>query len=126
MEKKSVVKSLTFDKRLDSPKGTWFLWNVVFDNGDKGTYFSTAQVQDSFTIGNEADYTIEQKVNGQYTNYIIRPQKKSGRVTANPEHENKRVALRCAVDLAIAGKKTGNPDDIIELAKQIYNKYFLT
>jgi hypothetical protein len=107
--KRSIVRTAIFQKSLSSEKyGDSHIFEITFDNGDKGQYFSKTKDQNLFQEGKESDYTIEQKVNGQYTNYAIKPVKQQqngfGGFKANPVHENKRTALKCAVELAGAGK----------------------
>jgi hypothetical protein len=105
-QKKSVVKSAIFRKANSGQNGLYYIHDITFENGDTGVYFSKNETQDTFKQGQEAEYTIEAKVNGQYTNYSIKPVAKAGFVPGkgNPAFEHKRTALRCAVDLVVAGK----------------------
>lgn len=103
--KKSKVASVVFKKANSGTNGLYYIFDVAFENGDKGQYFSGKEQQDAFKEGVETEYTIEQKVNGQYTNYSIKPLKAlSARPMGNPVFEHKRVALKCSVDLAAFGK----------------------
>lgn len=106
MEKKSIVRSAIFKKSGSSTYGEYHVFEVTFDNGDKGNYLSKSKEQSTFKEGVEVDYTIEEKVNGNYKNYTIKPVQKNGFVPGkgNPAYEHKRVALKCATDLVCAGK----------------------
>lgn len=101
--KKSIVRSAIFKKANSGQNGLYYIFEITFDNGDKGNYFSKTEQQDTFKEGVEIDYTIETKVNGQYTNYSIKPVKTGNGFVpgkGNPSYEHRRVALKCAVDLA--------------------------
>lgn len=105
--KKSIVRSAIFQKSFIGKNGESFIFEITMDNGDKGQYFANAKEQSVFKEGQETDYTYESKVNGQYTNYYIKPVKSGNGFVpgkGNPSYEHKRVALKCAVDLAAAGK----------------------
>jgi hypothetical protein len=105
--RKAIVKSTVFKKSFDGKYGETFVHEVTFDNGDKGEYLSKSNPQTSFVVGKEVEYTIEEKVNGNYKNNSIKPAKAmNGFVPGkgNPSYEHRRVALRCAVDLVAAGK----------------------
>lgn len=106
MEKKSIVRSAIFKKAFSGKNGLAYIFDITFDNGDNGQYFSSKETQDIFKEGQEAEYTIEQKVNGNYTNYSVKPIAKNGNGfvpgKGNPSYEHKRVALKCAVDLCAA------------------------
>jgi hypothetical protein len=105
--KKSTVKSTVFKKSFDGKFGETFVHEITFDNGDKGEFLSKSNPQTSFVIGKEAEYTIEERVNGNYRNHSIKPVKAmNGFVPGkgNPSYEHRRVALKCAVDLVVAGK----------------------
>lgn len=102
-QKKSIVRSAIFKKANSGTSGLYYIFEITFDNGDTGVYFSKTEQQDTFKEGVESEYTIEQKVNGQYTNYSIKPLKAANGFVpgkGNPAYEHKRVALKCAVDLA--------------------------
>ncbi len=53
--------------------GVVFYHKITFENGDTGQYGSKSETCEKFTVGQEADYTIEKKENGQYVNYVIKP-----------------------------------------------------
>lgn len=104
-QKKSICRSAIFQKAFSGKNGLAYIFEITFDNNDKGQYFSKSEKETPFKEGQEIEYTIEQKVNGQYTNYYIKPAA-NGYVPGkgNPSYEHKRVALKCAVDLCAAGK----------------------
>lgn len=107
MEKKSTVRSAIFKKSGSGQHGEYHIFEITFDNGDKGDYVSKSKEQTTFKEGTETPYNIDTVVNGNYTNYKIKPiQSGNGFVPGkgNPSYEHKRVALKCAVDLAAAGK----------------------
>ena len=104
--KKSIVRSAIFKKAFSGKNGLAYIFDIAFDNQDNGQYFSTSEKQEVFKEGQEIEYTIEKKENGNYTNYNVKPVKAANGFTpgkTNPAYEHKRVALKCAVDLAAAG-----------------------
>lgn len=106
-QKKSIVRSAIFKKAFSGKTGLAYIFEITFDNNDSGQYFSQSETQSVFKEGVEAEYTIEKKENGQYTNYTIRPPKAANGFVpgkGNPQYEHKRVALTCATNLAAAGK----------------------
>jgi|SRR5687767_8837142 len=117
--KKSVVKSAIFKKANSGTNGLYYIHEITFENGDTGVYFSKTEAQDTFKTGVETEYTIEAKVNGQYTNYSIKPIRAAGFVPGkgNPSYEHKRTALKCATDLVCAGKIPEK--DIIHAAEKL-------
>lgn len=103
MEKKSKVKQTVFKKSGNGTNGEYFIFEIEFENGDKGSFFS--KTKEALKEGQEVEYTIEEKTNGQYTNKIVKlAQKGFVQGKGNPKYEHKRVALKCGVDLACAGK----------------------
>lgn len=116
--KKSKVTSAIFKKAHSGTSGLFYIFDVAFENGDKGQYFSSKETQDSFKEGTETEYTIEEKINGQYKNYSIKPLKSFGaRPMGNPVFEHKRVALKCATDLVCSGKVAEK--DLITAAERL-------
>lgn len=107
-QKKSIVRTAIFKKAFSGKNGLAYIFDITFDNQDTGQYFSNSEKQDVFQEGKEIEYTIEQKINGNYTNYSIKPVKTGGNGfvpgKGNPAYEHKRVALKCATDLVCAGK----------------------
>lgn len=103
--KKSIVRSAIFQKANSGTNGMYYIHEITFDNGDKGKYFSKSETQDTFQAGKEIEYTIEEKINGNYTNYSVKPVRPAfvpGK--GNPSYEHRRTALKCSVDLVVAGK----------------------
>ena len=118
--KKSIVKSVNFKKEGDGQYGKWYSFTVTFENGDSGDYLGKSNPQDKFIEGKEVEYTIEAKVNGQYTNYSIKPVQAQGNFPkANPAHEHKRTALKLAIDVWLAGKIEG--DKVESMADRLFN-----
>lgn len=107
-QKKSIVRSAIFKKANSGTNGLYYIFEIAFDNGDTGVYFSKTEQQETFKEAQEVEYTIEKKVNGNYTNYSIKPVRAAGNGfvpgKGNPAYEHKRTALKCACDLAAAGK----------------------
>ena len=107
-QKKSIVRSAIFKKAFSGKNGLAYIFEITFDNGDSGQFFNSKETQDTFKEGQEIEYTIETKVNGNYTNYSIKPVKAQGNGfvpgKGNPSYEHKRTALKCAVDLVCHGK----------------------
>lgn len=106
--KRSIVRSAIFKKSINGQNGEMHIHEITFDNADKGDYISKSNPQTAFVQGAEVDYTIEKKINGNYTNYSIKPVKQMGNGfvpgKGNPSYEHRRTALKCATDLASAGK----------------------
>jgi hypothetical protein len=103
--KKSIVRSAIFKKTGNGTNGEYHIFEITFDNGDKGDFITKKNPQSSFAEGKETEYTIETVVNGNYTNHKIKPVQ-NGFVPGkgNPAYEHKRTALKCATDLVCAGK----------------------
>lgn len=105
-QKKSIVRSAIFKKTGSGNNGEYHIFEITFDNGDKGDYITKKNPQSSFIEGKESEYTIETVINGNYTNHKIKPVQQNGFVPGkgNPAYEHKRTALKCATDLVCAGK----------------------
>lgn len=106
-QKKSIVRSAIFKKTGSSNYGEYHVFEVIFDNGDKGNYLAKKNPQDTFKVGEEIEYNIEKKENGQYVNYTVKPVQAAGVngfPKGNPVYEHKRTALKCAVELCCADK----------------------
>lgn len=127
--KKAAVKRVLHETKTYTGKyGQVFVHSIEFENGDKGEYHSKKSICDKFVEGQEADYTIESKVNGQYTNVFIKPiedkQSGSGQPFAKKQSGSmESFALSYAKDLACAniqaGKSVGSKDTI-EVAEAFY------
>ena len=72
-KKSKVAKILHNTRSYSTQNGTFYCHQITFENGDSGTYDSKTETCQKFTEGNEASYTIETKVNGQYTYVKIKP-----------------------------------------------------
>lgn len=116
-QKQSIVKSSIYQKAITGPKGEGHIFEITFENGDKGQFITSTKTQNAFIDGQEAHYTIETKVNGKYTNTNIKPVKTNGvlPVRASVVNDQKSIALGYAVDLANHDKI--NLKDIAEYAK---------
>jgi hypothetical protein len=103
---KSVVKSVYFTKEWKSPEfGTVYYFSVMFEDGTKGTFGSKTKEQNKFVQGQEAEYTAEEKIKNGANYVTIRPVQAAGSgYKVNPVYENKRTALKCAVELAANDK----------------------
>lgn len=106
-QKKSKVVATSLKKEGTGQYGAYYIHLIVFENGDSGDYLAKKNPQDYFVIGKEAEYTKEEKQNGNYRNVSIKPiqaQGGNGFKQGSPLSQNKRTALECAVSLAVAGK----------------------
>lgn len=126
--KKSTVKRVYHETKTYTGKyGQMYVHKIEFDNGDKGEYHSQKSVCEKFEEGKEADYTIESKVNGQYTNIIIKPVKEntfSGGGAKKSTGGVESFALSYAKDVACAYIQSGKEfksNQIIEVAEAFYN-----
>lgn len=97
--KRAKVTAVTLKKEGIGKYGKYFIFTVVFDNGDTGDYLGSSNPQTAFTVGQDADYTKETVVNGQYTNVKIKTvqQNGGGFKPQNPLHANRRTAIECAI-----------------------------
>lgn len=113
--KKAIVKKiLNHTKDYTGKFGQMYVHNITMDNGDIGEYHSQKNTCEKFKEGQEADYTIETKMNGKYENTIIKPIAPIGsfqKQTKDPAFEKYKQALIVAqssmtkaVELAISGK----------------------
>lgn len=106
--KRSRVKGVAFKKEGSGQYGKYYIFTVMFDNGDSGDYMAKSNPQTYFIEGQEADYTKEVKQNGNYTNTSIKPiQAQGGGKQWNggsPTAQNRRTAMECATSLVVAGK----------------------
>lgn len=107
--KKSVVRQVDFKKSATNDYGPVHYFSITFENGDKGDYGAKSNPQTKFVVGQEIDYTITGKVNGDYTNYYIKPVMSANPFRAPRQQENvkaanAREALRSATMLIAADK----------------------
>jgi hypothetical protein len=65
--KSAKVTQVSGNGKWDSQQyGTFYKFEIVFDNGDSGQYMSKEPEQNKFKVGDEASYTITSKdVNGK-------------------------------------------------------------
>lgn len=133
--KSAKVTQVSGNGKWDSQQyGTFYKFEVVFDNGDAGQYMSKEPEQNKFKVGDEASYTITSKdVNGKLY-YTIKPainqQGKGGAWKAQPADPEKEArisrmsVLKVATDIYI---NHGNMEinDIIPLA-QVFEKWVMT
>lgn len=99
MENKNAkVTAVTLKKKGEGQYGEYFIFTIVFDNGDTGDYLANSNPQSYFKVGQNADYSKEVIQNGQYTNVKIKPVRQgNGNFKGqNPIYANKRTALECA------------------------------
>jgi len=131
--KSSKVTQVSGNGKWDSQQyGTFYKFEIVFENGDAGQYMSKEQEQTKFKVGEEASYTITSKdVNGKlyYTIKVAQQQKQGGwkPQPSDPEKEA-RIArmsvLKCATDIH-NNSETMNVWDIIPLA-QVFEQWVMT
>lgn len=127
--KKAIVSNVLQNvKQWNSPSGTIFYHEISFINGDKGSYGSKSETCTKFVTGQEAEYTIETKTNGQYTNVVIKPvqsqQSFSGNAGKKSFAGNESFALSYAKDLACANIAAGKPitsEETVKIAEVFYN-----
>lgn len=76
--KKKVKEIQNKIKEYTGANGTIYYHKIIFDDGSQGTYGSKSETCTKFVIGVEAEFTCEVKVNGQFTNYNIKPVQAGG------------------------------------------------
>lgn len=109
--KKSKVNHVAANGSWDSAKyGTFYRFEIGFENGDSGEYSSKSQDQNKFVIGAEASYTITSRQHNGNTYYTIKPaeQQNNGfQPRAKDPETEKRITrmsvLKCATDLVTTG-----------------------
>lgn len=111
MEKTSKVTHIAGNGTWESPQyGTFYKFEVGFENNDIGEYMSKTQEQIKFKLGQDAIYNIEGKDYNGKTFYRIKPVETKPSFTpkvADPEKELKITrmsVLKASTDLVIAGK----------------------
>lgn len=104
-KRKSTPRTITLKKEGQGAKGFYAIFEITFDNAEKGDYFAKTNPQTDFKEGVEIEYQIEKKVNGNFTNYVITlPYAGKGGKGFNPAASNKQTALLCAVHLCCSDK----------------------
>jgi hypothetical protein len=95
--KNAKVTAVTLKKQGTGQYGPYFIFTIVFDNGDTGDYLAKSNPQNIFNVGQNADYTKEVMQNGQYTNVKIKSIQQGGFKPQNQGAANRRTALDCAI-----------------------------
>ena len=83
--KTSKVLVANFDREWSNANGTFYNYNVIFENTDSGVYVSKSSAQDKFVVGQEAHYELikgQQKADGSFWPDKIKP--------VNPEYQGKQ------------------------------------
>ena len=107
---KAIVKSATLKKEGEGKFGKWYLFEVLFEGDDKKyQYMGKSADQNKFVAGQEAEFTVEEKENNGYKNYVIKPVQQGGfgggmNNGARLELDKKIAALNAAVQLVAVGK----------------------
>ena len=104
-KRKSTPRTITLKKEGQGAKGFYAIFEITFDNAEKGDYFAKTNPQTEFKEGVEIEYQIEKKVNGNFTNYVVTlPYSGGSKKAYSPEASNRQCSLTNAVNLCIAGK----------------------
>ena len=108
-EKTSKVLNVQANGSFDSQYGTFYKFEVDFENGDGGQYSAKTPTQNKFVVGQETTYTIEQK--GQFFNVKpvatnSFPAKSFGGGSKSPE-ESRRIARMNALTNAVNSGTSG-------------------
>lgn len=133
--KKSTPTAISFKNTWNNPKGgAVHYYNIEFANGDKGSFGSTKEPQDKFALNIEAEYTKEEKQQGNYLNVIIdkpKPANTGGGYKGrpyDPEAEKikqhliiRQSSLSAAVELGVAnGMNATKSKEILQIAEVFY------
>ncbi len=100
MEKKGIVTLAKFNREWTGKFGIMYDHDIVFENGDKGTYSSKSMTQDKFVLGQEAEYTIDDS-NPQFPSKIkpVNTFQQNSRDNENPKRQEsiqRQTALKIA------------------------------
>lgn len=119
--KKSTPRQIIFKREGVNQNGSWAIFEIAFDNGDKGDYFAKSNPQTDFKEGVEIEYTIEVKVGEKYTNTLIGLPKKGFQKGGgiNPVYQLRQCALTNAVSMFNSGKI--EKDKVWEMADKLLN-----
>lgn len=139
MEKKSVVKAVTFQKEFDGKFGKLYYFNIEMENGDKGQYGSKTNPQTKFKEGEETAYDYIDKGNGYFDiKTIVTNTPNGGGYTKKPfdvEADKFKQALIVAqssmtkaVEMVIAGTVTADKlqvtcDKLMQITFYLAKKY---
>lgn len=121
-KKSRVTKVVHNTRQYNGANGITYYHEITFENGDKGHYGGKEDTCRKFTEGQESEYTIEEKINGQYKNYVIKPAQ-SASFMGRSKSGNESFALSYAKDVAcayIASGKEFKSNQIIEVAEAFY------
>lgn len=114
MAKESKVTQVAGNGTWDSTNGTFYKFEVSFENGDSGQYLSKSQDQTKFKVGEVASYEITSKEVKGKMYYTIKPvstfvpngggSKPSYQKDPETEKRITRMSvLKCATDLVANG-----------------------
>lgn len=78
-QKNSAPKSISWNREYDGTHGKVHVFEIVFDNGDKGQFTTTKKDQTKFKVGESVDYSIETLKNKNDKEYT-----KIDKITTNP------------------------------------------
>lgn len=123
--KKSVVTAIAENvKQWAGQNGTVHYHTITFANGDTGWYGSKSPKCEKFIIGKECDYTKETKVNGQYTNVVIKPlQDQNGSRKFEPKDQGVITYLSCASTAAqYYHQRQSTKEDLYAMAEELFIK----
>jgi hypothetical protein len=125
--KKAKVAMVVENQRsYNTQNGTCYVHRITFTNGDSGDYNSKSPKCEKFKQGVETEYTIETKVNGQYTNVLIKPvstqSATGGGFKAQPKDEGKIVAQSCLnYATQFYQQRNATTAEVFSLAQEMFN-----
>jgi hypothetical protein len=127
--KKSVVTDIKEKSgSFNGSNGMIYYHTITFQNGDSGQYGSKSETCEKFKAGQEHDYTIETKVNGSYTNYVIKPIQQVGAGTGGGFKQQPKDSSIIAIQSSIASacnfysnRLQASDEDVIKLASKFYD-----
>lgn len=122
MEKTSKVVGVQGNGTFANDYGTFYKWEVDFENGDSGQYNSKTETQSKFVMGQDAKYTLTSREHNGNTYYTVKPffdQNTPGGGKWQPDplkdaRITRMAVLKAAVELAAAGKI--NTPDVLAAA----------
>lgn len=121
--KTALVKNIQGDGVWDTPDGNrLYKFEIEFDNGDSGLFFSTKQEQTSFTIGQTGSYTIAQGKNGNKIK-VARDWKPKNGATKSPFEKDTITWLACLKATAELHAGSGlTSEEIADTADYFFNR----
>lgn len=134
MTMEKVVKSVKYDKPINSQWGEFHKWLLEFEDGFKGEYLSKTETQNKFIEGQTASIEVTiREYNGEKINKIkpastfqqgggfkentsskMTKEEWNAKDKKKEKYIAKQVSLKCAIDYCIAND--GGPAEIIEIA----------